>query len=105
MRLREPLKSRPSEEKGIRLSTRLTKGDSAVFELGQRVVVITDHGTPYDATILATAKGDNGPGAYKVAPYGRGPEQLGQWHKASDVFAPDQTDEEKKDSWNSWLKE
>jgi hypothetical protein len=35
----------------------------------------------------------------------RGVEQLGEWHKASEVFLPDQTEQEKKDSWNDFLQE
>ncbi len=75
-----------------------------MFEVGQKVLVITEKGVTYDATILATAKGDGGPGAYKVALTDHGPEQLGQWHKAADVFIMDQTWEEKKDSWDEFLK-
>jgi hypothetical protein len=70
-----------------------------MFEVGKKVLVITDKGVTFDATILATAKGDGGPGAYKVALNDRGPEQLGQWHKAADVFILDQTLLEKKYSW------
>ncbi len=76
-----------------------------MYEIGQKVLVITDKGIAFDATVLATAKGDNGPGAYKVALNDRGPEQLGQWHKAADVFIMDQTMQERKDSWNDFLKE
>lgn len=76
-----------------------------MFEKGQRVVVITDNAMTFNAIVLARARGDEGPGAYKVALIGQGPEQLGQWHKASEVFIAEQTEEEKKDSWDSWLKE
>jgi len=76
-----------------------------MFELGHKVVVITDNAITFDATILARAKGDEGPGAYKVAMTDRGSEQLGQWYKASDVFIPEQTEAEKKESWDNWLKE
>jgi hypothetical protein len=76
-----------------------------MFDVGLKVIVITDKGVAYDATILARGKGDDGPGAYKVAMQGLGPEQLGQWHKAGDVFLPEQTEQEKKDSWNDFLKE
>ena len=57
-----------------------------MFEIGQGVIVITDKGVSYDATILARAKGEDGLAAYKVTVRGRGLDQLGQWHKASDVF-------------------
>jgi hypothetical protein len=63
-----------------------------MFEVGQKVLIITDKGISYDATILARATGDDGPAAYKVAMHGRGPEQLGQWHKACDVFLPEKTE-------------
>jgi len=76
-----------------------------MFEIGQKVVVITENAITFDATVLARAKGDEGPGAYKVALLGQGPGQLGQWHKACEVFIAEQTEEEKKDSWNNWLKE
>jgi len=77
-----------------------------MFDIGQKVVVITEKGIAYEATILARAKGgDGGPGAYQVALLDSGPEQHGQWHKASDVFAPEPTEQEKKDSWNDFLKE
>jgi len=76
-----------------------------MYEIGQKVVVITDNAITFDATILARAKGDEGPGAYKVAMNDHSPEQVGQWFKASDVFLPEQTEAEKKESWDSWLKE
>jgi hypothetical protein len=76
-----------------------------MYEIGQKVLVITDKGVTYDATVLAIARGDGGPGAYKVALNDRGPDQLGQWHKAADVFILDQTMQEKKDSWDKFLKE
>jgi hypothetical protein len=76
-----------------------------MLEIGQKVIVITDKGIAYDATILARAKGDDGPGAYNVSMQGLDPEQPGQWHKASDVFLPEQTEQEKKDSWKDFLKE
>jgi hypothetical protein len=76
-----------------------------MYEVGQKVLVITDKGITFEATVLATAKGDRGPGAYKVAQNDRGPEQVGLWHKAADVFLLDQTMQEKRDSWNDFLKE
>jgi hypothetical protein len=78
----------------------------ALFELGQKVVVITDKGVTYDAIVIARAKSDGtAPGAYKVTLSDIGTEHSGQWHKASDVFLPEQTAQEKKDSWNDFLKE
>jgi hypothetical protein len=78
----------------------------AMFELGQKVVVITDKGIVYDAIILGRAKSDtSAPGAYKVSISGKADDQQGQWHKACDVFLPEQTAQEKKDSWNDFLKE
>ena len=76
-----------------------------MFAIGQKVLVITDNGITYDAVILATAKGDDGPGAYKVTMPDSGPEQPGQWHKACEVFVPDPTWEEKKETWENFLKE
>jgi hypothetical protein len=68
--------------------------------------VITDKGIAYDAVILARAKSDSGgPGAYKVSMHGLDADHHGQWHKASDVFLPELTAQEKKDSWNDFLKE
>jgi hypothetical protein len=75
-----------------------------VFDIGQRVVVITDNEITFDATILARAKGDSGPGAYKVAFLDSGPEEPGQWHKACDVFLPERTAQEERDSWDGFLK-
>ena len=76
-----------------------------MYEIGQKVLVITDKGVAFDATVIATAKGDKGPGAYKVAQNESGSEHIGQWHKAADVFIQDQTMQEKRDSWNDFLKE
>jgi hypothetical protein len=64
-----------------------------MFEVGQEVTVIAESGLTYDGIILARATGDNGPGAYKIALGGSGPEQMGQWHKACDVFVREKTDE------------
>jgi hypothetical protein len=57
-----------------------------MFEVSQDVTVITYKGIAYDGYIQARAKGDDGQGAYRIGLYGSGPEQLGQWHKASDIF-------------------
>lgn len=78
----------------------------SMFELNQKVVVITDQGISYDALIVARAKGgDAGNGAYKVRLAGSGDEQPGKWHKATDVFLPEQTEEEKKEAWNEFMNE
>jgi len=78
----------------------------AMFELDQKVVVITDKGLPFDALIVARAKGDDGGrGAYKVTPISAGAENPGQWHKATDVFLPELTAQEKKEAWNEFLNE
>jgi hypothetical protein len=78
----------------------------AMFDLGQKVVVITDKGITYDAVVVGRAKGDSGgPGAYRVTLNDLGTENPGQWHKAADVFLPEPTEQEKKDSWEEFLKE
>jgi len=77
-----------------------------MFELDQKVVVITDEGLTFDAHIVARAKGDDGGrGAYKVMLVGQGAEIPGQWHKATDVFLPEQTAQEKKEAWNEFMNE
>ena len=60
-----------------------------MFEVGQEVTVITDKGIGYNGFILARATGADGLKAYKVSIDGAGLQQLGQWHKASDVFVLD----------------
>jgi hypothetical protein len=75
-----------------------------MFDVGQKVTVIADKGITYDGVILARAKGDNGPAAYKVALDGSGLEQLGQWHKACDVFVREKSDDETQDFWESSTK-
>jgi hypothetical protein len=57
-----------------------------MFEVGEEVTVIADKGTAYDGVILARATDDNGAGAYKIALDGSATGQMGQWHKAGDVF-------------------
>jgi hypothetical protein len=74
-----------------------------MFDIGQKVVVITDNEISFDAVILARAKGDNGPGAYKVALNDSGAEESGQWHKACEVFVPERTVEEERASWDGFL--
>ncbi len=63
-----------------------------MFEVGQEVTVITDKGIGYNGFILARATGADGLKAYKVSIDGAGLQQLGQWHKASDVFVLDSQD-------------
>ncbi len=65
-----------------------------MFDVGQEVTVIADKGIAYDGIILARATGDNGLGAYKVTLEGGSPEQLGQWHKAVDVFVREKTQDD-----------
>jgi hypothetical protein len=72
-----------------------------MFEIGQKVTVITEKGLTYDGVILARATGDNGPGAYKIALDGGGQKQVGQWHKAGDVFVREKTDDDTQYSWES----
>jgi hypothetical protein len=76
-----------------------------MLEVNQKVLVIPEKGDPFNGTIIATAKGDDGPPAYKVTANDLGADQLGKWHKACDVFVLDQTWQEKKDSWDKFLKE
>ena len=64
-----------------------------MFKVGQEVMVISEKGIAYDGYILARATGDDGLKAYKIAIDGGGMEQMGQWHKASDVFVMDPRDE------------
>jgi hypothetical protein len=63
--------------------------DTAMLDLNQTVIVITDKGLTYEGFILARASGEDGAGAYKIGLEGAGFEQQGQWHKAGDVFVPD----------------
>ena len=75
-----------------------------MFDVGQKVTVISDKGITYDGIIIARAAGDNGPGAYKVALDGSGPEQMGQWHKAADLFVREEADDAAQTAWEK-LKE
>ena len=77
-----------------------------MLAVGQRVLVISDKGIAYDATIIARATDEDGRGAYKVAMHGLGPDQLGQWHRATDVFLPELSpeDEEEKGFLDNYLK-
>jgi hypothetical protein len=76
-----------------------------MFDVGQRVIVITEKGLAYDATVLERARGDGEAGAYKVVLNDRGPEQLGQWHRACDVFLPEKSEEQEEQvSMDSFLR-
>lgn len=68
-----------------------------MFEVGQHVLVIPEKGLPYNATIVARALGDNGPGAYKVSQHVHCGDSLCQWHKASEVFILEKTTEDTDD--------
>jgi hypothetical protein len=57
-----------------------------MLEVGQEVTVIADTGKAYDGVVLARATDDKGAGAYKVVLDGSISGQMGQWHKACDVF-------------------
>ena len=76
-----------------------------MLDINQKVLIITEKGDAFEATIIATAKGDGGPPAYKVISNDPGAEKIGKWHRASDVYVLDQTWQEKKDSWDRFLKE
>ena len=76
-----------------------------MLKRGQTVIVISDKGIAYEAEIVATAKDDSGRAAYKVALHGLGGEQLGQWHKAGDVFVEEHSEEEEDAAWNSITKD
>jgi hypothetical protein len=67
-----------------------------MFEVGQKVIVISDKGISYDAIILATAQADDGTKAYKVTMNGLATDQSGQWHKSSEIFVPDKSSNEEE---------
>ncbi len=75
-----------------------------MFNVGQKVMVITEKGIAYDATILARAQSDDGHTAYKVAMNGLGPEQMGQWHKASEVFLPEHAEEAEEMYFDAYIR-
>jgi hypothetical protein len=83
----------------------IRRGEDAMFEVGQEVTVIAEGGLSYDGIILARATGDNGPGAYKIALNGGGAKQVGQWHKAADVFVREKTDDDTQNSWENLTEE
>lgn len=72
-----------------------------MFDVGLKVTIIADKGISYDGVIQARATGDNGQGAYKIVLDGGGPEQLGQWHRADDVFVREKSGDETQDFWES----
>jgi hypothetical protein len=75
-----------------------------VFQRGQKVIVVTDKVSAYEATIVAVAMDDAGNRAYKVALEGSGIEQLGQWHKASDIFIQEDSAEDEQASWDEFVR-
>jgi hypothetical protein len=60
-----------------------------MIEVGQEVTVINEKGVAYNGFVMATATSVDGTKAYKIAIDGSGLQQLGQWHKACDVFVID----------------
>jgi len=60
-----------------------------MLNIGQEVTVITDKGVAYSGYIMARATSDDGQKAYKIALEGGGLSQLGQWHRACDVYVMD----------------
>lgn len=73
-----------------------------MFNIGQEVLVITDKGIAYNGYITARALGDNGgPPAYQITAHGG---QQNQWHRAGDVFLPEEISQEDPNSIESYLK-
>jgi hypothetical protein len=71
-----------------------------MLDIGQVVLVITEKGVVYNGYIIA---GDNGgPPAYQIAPHCSG--QQSQWHKANEVFVPEEKKTEDRSSIESFLK-
>ena len=62
---------------------------TAMIEVGQEVMVISDKGVANRGYVTATATSADGQKAYKVATEGDGLQQIGQWYKAADVFVID----------------
>jgi hypothetical protein len=60
-----------------------------MIEVGQEVTVINEKGVAYNGFVMATATSVDGTKAYKISIDGSGLQQLGQWHKACDVFVID----------------
>jgi hypothetical protein len=60
-----------------------------MIEVGQEVTVINEKGVAYNGYVMSTATSVDGTKAYKVVIDGNGLQQLGQWHKACDVFVID----------------
>ena len=61
----------------------------SMIEVGQEVTVINEKGVAYNGFVMATATSVDGTKAYKISIDGSGLQQLGQWHKACDVFVID----------------
>jgi hypothetical protein len=57
-----------------------------MLDLDQKVIVISEKGITYEGFILARASGEDGANAYRIGLDGAGSSQLGQWHKAGDIF-------------------
>jgi hypothetical protein len=74
-----------------------------MFDIGRKVVVITENAITFEGTVIGRAKGDGGPGAYKIALIDSDPDEPGEWHKAANVFIPEQTAEEARASWDGFL--
>jgi hypothetical protein len=64
-----------------------------MLDLDQKVIVISEKGITYEGYIMARASGEDGAGAYRIGLDGAGPSQLGQWHKAGDVFVKETSSE------------
>lgn len=62
-----------------------------MYDVGQEVTVINEKGVAYNGFIMARAVSEDGSKAYKISIDGAGLNQLGQWHRASDVFLLDAT--------------
>jgi len=65
-----------------------------MLDVGKRVIVITDKGLSYEGIILARATGEGQASAYRVGVDSGDFEQQGQWHKAGDIFVPEESTEE-----------
>ena len=64
-----------------------------MLDLDQKVIVITDKGLAYEGFITARASVEDGASAYRIGLDGAGPSQVGQWHKAGDVFVQEASSE------------
>lgn len=57
-----------------------------MLDLNQSVIVIGEKGVTYEGYIMQRAAGENGSAAYRIGLEGAGFEQVGQWHRSSDVY-------------------